>query len=47
MSAEENTAIILRGVETSEKRGPEARFAMFEPACVFPDLVAYGLPPTG
>lgn len=46
MSAEENKAIMLRGVETSEKRGYEARFSMFDSACVFPDLVAYGLPPT-
>jgi predicted ester cyclase len=50
MSAEENKAIILRGVEAEAKGGPEAGLAFFEsvcdPACTFPDLAFYGLPPT-
>jgi len=50
MSAEENKAIILRGAEVEAKEGPQAGVALFEamcdPACTFPDLAFYGLPPT-
>jgi predicted ester cyclase len=50
MSAEENKAIILRGVEAEAKGGPEAGLALIEtiydPACTVPDLTFYGLPPT-
>jgi predicted ester cyclase len=46
MSAEENKALVLRTTEAFEKDGPEASFAMFDPACTFPDLALYGLPPT-
>jgi predicted ester cyclase len=46
MSAEENKALILHMIEAEAKEGPEASFAMFDPACTFPDLALYALPPT-
>jgi predicted ester cyclase len=50
MGAEENKAIILRGVEAEAEGDPEAGVAFFEaicdPACTVPDLEFYGLPPT-
>ncbi len=46
MSAEENKAIVLRAAEAEAKEGPEAGFAILDPACTFPDLAFYGLPPT-
>jgi len=50
MSAEENKALVLREAEARAKEGPEAGLAFFEamcdPACTFPDLAFYGLPPT-
>jgi|SRR5215469_961316 len=45
MSAEENKALIRHGMETAEQN-LEAWFALFDPACHFPHLPAYGLPPT-
>jgi predicted ester cyclase len=46
MSAEENKAIILRGVEAEAKGGLQAVLAIYDPTCSFPDLAFYGLPPT-
>jgi steroid delta-isomerase-like uncharacterized protein len=46
MSAEENKAIILQAIEAEQKEGLQAVFAMYDPACSFPDLAYYGLPPT-
>jgi steroid delta-isomerase-like uncharacterized protein len=46
MSAEENKALILRAIEAEAKGDREAVLAMFDPACAFPDLALYGLPPT-
>jgi steroid delta-isomerase-like uncharacterized protein len=46
MSAEENKAIILQLIEAEQKEGPQAVFAFYDPACSFPDLAYYGLPPT-
>jgi ketosteroid isomerase-like protein len=46
MSAEEHKALILRGYEAGERGDWEAVFAMFDPACSFPDLVLYGFEPT-
>jgi predicted ester cyclase len=46
MSAEENKAIILRAVEAEQKEGLQAVLAIYDPACSFPDLAFYGLPPT-
>ncbi len=43
---EENKAIILRGVEAEQKEGLQAMLAIYDPACSFPDLAFYGLPPT-
>jgi predicted ester cyclase len=43
MSAEENRAIVLRMAEVAST---EAVLPLFDPACRFPDLIAYGLPPT-
>jgi len=46
MSTEENKALILRSMEAGEKGDMEAVFAIFDPACTFPDLALYGLPTT-
>jgi predicted ester cyclase len=46
MSAEENKALLLRAIEAEAKGDLEPWFALFDPACRFPDLAAYGLPPT-
>jgi predicted ester cyclase len=46
MSAEENKATILHMFEIGEREGPQAVLDMYDPACRFPDLVFYGLPPT-
>lgn len=50
MSTEENKALILREAEVTAKEGSKAGLAFFEamcdPACTFPDLAFYGLPPT-
>jgi predicted ester cyclase len=47
MSAEENKATILQMFEIGERsQDAESTMAMFDPACRFPDLVFYGLPPT-
>jgi predicted ester cyclase len=43
MSAEENKAIALRLVEATDV---QAVLPLFDPACHFPYLTAYGLPPT-
>jgi steroid delta-isomerase-like uncharacterized protein len=45
MSAEENKALIRHAVESAEQN-LEAWLALFDPACRFPHLPAYGLPPT-
>src|SRR5215472_1790509 len=45
MSAEENKAMVRHGFETAEQ-DPEGWLSHFDPACHFPHLVAYGLPPT-
>jgi steroid delta-isomerase-like uncharacterized protein len=46
MSAEENKAIILQVIEAERKEGLQAAIAFYDPACSFPDLAYYGLPPT-
>jgi predicted ester cyclase len=46
MSAEENKAAILQMFETVEQAGPQTDVSMFDPACRFPDMAFYGLPPT-
>jgi steroid delta-isomerase-like uncharacterized protein len=46
MSAEENKALILQWLEIEQREGREAMLAMHDPACSFPDLAFYGLPPT-
>jgi predicted ester cyclase len=46
MSTEENKALVLRSLEAEARGDREAAFAMFDPACTFPDLALYGLPPT-
>jgi steroid delta-isomerase-like uncharacterized protein len=46
MSAEGNKAIILQLIEAERQEGPQAAFAFYDPACSFPDLAYYGLPPT-
>jgi len=45
MSAEENKAILLPALETGDT-DPESIQVVFDPAARFPDLAAYGLPPT-
>lgn len=46
MSTEENKALILRGYEAGKRGDWEAVFAMFDPACSFPDLAFYGFEST-
>ena len=46
MSAEENKTLILQWLEIEEREGPEAVLDMHDPACRFPDVAFYGLPPT-
>ena len=46
MSAEENKALVLHRLEVEEREGPEAVLDVYDPACSFPDLAFYGLPPT-
>jgi steroid delta-isomerase-like uncharacterized protein len=47
MSTEENKATILHMFEIGEQsQNAESTMALFDPACHFPDLVYYGLPPT-
>jgi len=47
MSAEENKALILHWLEVEQREGPAAVLDdMHDPACRFPDLAFYGLPPT-
>src|SRR5712692_4397599 len=46
MSTEENKTLILQWLEIEEREGPEAVLDMHDPACRFPDVAFYGLPPT-
>lgn len=46
MSTEENKALIRRLFEAGDKMSPEEVFTMLDPACTFPDLIAFDLPPT-
>ena len=46
MSAQENKAIVLQAYEASNRGDLETMFSFFDPACSYPDLSTYGLPPT-